>query len=287
MGASSPRSPRRAVRACISIVLAALMLLVAACTDERTRLQAEARALEARDWNHLAGLPDAKSVIARVSGSSPLQAIARQCQALTHLHGLLDDPMFTPKALGPLPPAGRQRADEYAKAIDGELYARFRDTGRRAGTSQGEWRKACKGQGAAWQFEKLKAADWTALLAPPARELAARQVAWFEASTSTYTDAVQTARERKILAERVTVSGIGLLVTLLGLYMLRRGWRVQRELDRYEFEHRTDGGVVQFEAYEDAVRHHRRRVVAMKFLYPFGVLITLIGLVALFARMFG
>jgi hypothetical protein len=51
----------------------------------------------------------------------------------------------------------------------------------------------------------------------------------------------------------------GLLLTLPMFWHERKRKRINRELDKYEFEHRTGGGVVQFKTFEDAEKHNRRR----------------------------
>lgn len=59
-------------------------------------------------------------------------------------------------------------------------------------------------------------------------------------------------------------------VTLLvvGLFVAASGWvtwrslRTINRLDKYEFENRTDGGVVQFDSNADFVRHKNKRMGA-------------------------
>ena len=52
---------------------------------------------------------------------------------------------------------------------------------------------------------------------------------------------------------------IGWILLLLGIGFLVFGARTKSRLDRYEFEHRTDGGTIKFPKYDDSTRHERHR----------------------------
>ncbi len=268
----------------------ALALLLAACAGEdvETRLRAEARQLEARDLTHLAGLPSAQDVLARVGDPDATTALSRQCQALTRLLGLLDDPLFVPRSLRPLPPAAQALRADYERTIGQTLFERFAQSRqpRAGGNPRQRWTQACQAQGA-WAHLPLKDAEWLALLAPPAQALARRHAAWYEKSVPALRDARRQGRQQREFRERMTVTAIGAVVTALGAFLLVRAIGTVRRLRRYEFEHRTDGGVVQFDSFEAAERHRKREYLATHVLYPAGIVLTLGGLIALFARMFG
>jgi hypothetical protein len=68
----------------------------------------------------------------------------------------------------------------------------------------------------------------------------------------------------------------------LGLWMFSRASRIRRELARYEFEHRKDGGSVEFASFEDSERH-RKRDERMGALVNLGVLLILVGGLGLLA----
>lgn len=54
------------------------------------------------------------------------------------------------------------------------------------------------------------------------------------------------------------ISGV---LAILSLKSWRSGIRKSKDAERYEFENRSDGGVVGFESYEAANRHNRRKVI--------------------------
>lgn len=107
---------------------------------------AEAKPLEARDWTHLQGMPQPQAVLSRIGHADPLTAIVRQCQALTQLHGLFNDPLFVPGSLGTPPAAGQQLRGEYERMIDQDLYKRFQQARKTRGDARSAWRQACKGE---------------------------------------------------------------------------------------------------------------------------------------------
>ena len=61
-----------------------------------------------------------------------------------------------------------------------------------------------------------------------------------------------------------------------GILLLRRASATRRELDRYAFENRTDGGVIQFPDFETAERH-RRRGERIGLQVTLGMLLLLVG----------
>jgi len=50
---------------------------------------------------------------------------------------------------------------------------------------------------------------------------------------------------------------LGMVLTFRGILEIVKK-RKRRELRRYEFEHRTSGGVVQFKTFEDSEEHNRK-----------------------------
>lgn len=275
-------------RLCALLLLGSGLLLVACSpANVEERLRAEARQLEARDLSHLAGMPSTQTVVSRIGDRSVFTALGRQCQALTKLHELLDDPLFVPPSLRPLPPAAQALRADYERAIQQTLFTQFTQARKAGGGNARQlWNQACKGEGP-WASLQVKEAEWMALLAPAARELAQRQAAWYATALPALRDARRDARQQRVLAERMTVTSIGAVILALGLFVLVKAIGTVRRLRRYEFEHRTDGGVVQFETFDAAERHRKREYLATHILYPIGVVLTLAGLVTLFARMFG
>lgn len=53
---------------------------------------------------------------------------------------------------------------------------------------------------------------------------------------------------------------IGALCFVVGVALMTIAIRGERRLRMYEFNNRTDGGVVQFQTYEASEQHERRRV---------------------------
>ena len=51
---------------------------------------------------------------------------------------------------------------------------------------------------------------------------------------------------------------LGVVLTFLGGWGFVEKAKKERELRRYEFEHRTSGGVVQFKTFEDSEAHNRK-----------------------------
>lgn len=53
-------------------------------------------------------------------------------------------------------------------------------------------------------------------------------------------------------------TSVGLILLVGGGAMVWKGSRLIRQLQKYEFEHRTDGGVVEFDTFEESLRHKGR-----------------------------
>ena len=79
----------------------------------------------------------------------------------------------------------------------------------------------------------------------------------------------------------------GVLIIAFGFFITIKGARINQEIRKYEFENRTDGGVVKFENYEANVAHNRKQMRAnlvLKlggFIAVVGALVTTTALVML------
>jgi hypothetical protein len=273
--------------------IACASLLLGACgkEDPRNQMLAEAERARARDWSHLGGLPAPAVVLSRIGHPDPLVAAVRQCQVLTKLHELLaDDPLFAPRELGSMPEQSARLRSEYRTVIDQDLYRSFSRLYRASGDARATWRQACEGTASQWRDESIGDDDWLALLASPSREVAEQQLAVYAKWAPTAAAARGAAQEERAAARRREprlVMGIGVMIMLLGGVMTRRGWSIQHQLNKYEFEHRNEAGVVQFDSYEDALRHRRRKYFANQFLFLGGAIVVIIGFVVFLARMGG
>ena len=66
------------------------------------------------------------------------------------------------------------------------------------------------------------------------------------------------------------------LVLAFGIYISIKSWKNLKKKDMYEFQNRTDGGVVKFDSYEKSVNHERSKSLN-NCLLIFGVLVVLIS----------
>lgn len=259
--------------------LMTLLLAVTGCTeDPLVRIQREAKELQARDWSHLAGLPPPQTVVTAIGHQQPAVAAIRRCQALTKLNELFADPLFAPSALGALPENGLRLRADYGRYIEQDLYQQFRRASVTTGASQQLWRQACKGEAPQWKAQGVKDQEWLALVGSSTRELIEKHNQWYERTNPVYARAKQQSRQDAKNAERRNLLIAGFVITLLGALMLGHGWRKMRALDRYEFEHRTDGGALEFDTYESSIRHRRGKYVAHQIFYLGGALIGLLGI---------
>jgi len=102
--------------------------------------------------------------------------------------------------------------------------------------------------------------------------------------TSTFHDP-NTLWDRQKFNKHVSDSGLpnslgGFAGLILSIFLIVRGNRTFRRLLRYEFENRTDGGVVGFESYEASLAHRRKKVWA-KFVGQAGGVLALISIIFL------
>jgi len=86
---------------------------------------------------------------------------------------------------------------------------------------------------------------------------------------------------------------VGVLLILPGFLTSFKRRKNYRELRKYEFEHRTAGGVVQFKTFEDAEEHKRRLIHAagksnavgcLLVLATIGIFMTGIGVILVLAH---
>jgi len=259
-------------------ILVAALAIIGCTEDPLARIQREAKELQARDWSHIAGLPQPEAVVSAISHPQPAVAAIRRCQALTKLNELFEDPLFAPSALGSLPESGRRLRADYGRYIEQDLYQQFRRAPGATGGSQTLWRQACKGEATQWKGQGVKDQEWLALVGSSTRQLIEKHNQWYERTNPAYARAKQQARQDARNAESRNLLIAGSLITLLGVLMLRHGWKRMRALDKYEFEHRTEGGAVEFEMYEASIRHRRGKYVAHQLFYLGGALIGLLGI---------
>lgn len=104
-------------------------------------------------------------------------------------------------------------------------------------------------------------------------------------------DSAKTAKLEKTLADadeeneieqRTKLMRTGIMGICFGggVLLLLAAFRLGHKLQRYEFENRTDGGVVEFPSYEASLRHHRRKVYS-KIMYGAAVILLILGVMAL------
>ena len=276
---------RSHVHLVLSYVVITFGLLLAGCSqDPLEALKAKSRDLEARDWRHLSGMPAPQVVLSQIGHPDPVMALARRCQALMTLHKLLEDPLFAPRSLGALPAQGEALKRDYDQFASKDLFNRFRQVARPYGDAKLAWRDACDGRKKPWAASKLEDREWIALLQEPARSIAKQQNDWYEQSVATFGNAKQTSYDQKKWRERLTITAIGAVILVTGLLMMRRGWRTMRALNKYEFENRSEGGVVGFVSHEEALKHQRQKVMANQFWFLGGGLVALVGATVFFVR---
>lgn len=72
------------------------------------------------------------------------------------------------------------------------------------------------------------------------------------------------------------------ILFLGGILALILGSNINKKLNKYEFENRTDGGVIKFRSFEDETNHKRQRGYA-KILFNLGLLGIVVGIIMHFA----
>lgn len=109
-------------RSLIGLLMARTLTITGCSEDPVSRIRHEAKQLKVLDWNHLSGLPQPGAVVSAIGHQQPAIAAIRQCQALTSLIKLFEDPLFAPSELGSLPENGRQLRSGYVRYMEQNLY---------------------------------------------------------------------------------------------------------------------------------------------------------------------
>ena len=71
---------------------------------------------------------------------------------------------------------------------------------------------------------------------------------------------------------------LGFTLLFFSIKVFKKSKKIEKELEKYEFDNRSSGGVVQFKDFE-ASEAHRRRKSYMAHLYLAGVLLILFSLI--------
>jgi hypothetical protein len=223
----------------------------------------------AQDPGYLGNLPTAAQVFARFAGGAdPLQTLGRQCAALT----MLERRFFRSSAIMTREveahPATRRVQQDYADGF-AQLNARHAAlVGPLDDQKRRTWTAMCENRSTGGLAQPLSTDEVSAVLPASvragyeaamarsdalvaqmrAREEAARQ----QAAQRAEADARAAAR---LAAENRQFRWIGLAVLAVGGLVFGWSLRAGYRLGKYEFENRTDGGVVQFTSYGAAIRH--------------------------------
>ena len=74
------------------------------------------------------------------------------------------------------------------------------------------------------------------------------------------------------------VAFVGFLFVALGIFLFSKGRKINLECEKYEFENRTNGGVIQFKDFKESKRHEAKKQSARIFgnLSMFAFLVGLI-----------
>jgi hypothetical protein len=224
-------------------------------------------------------MPSAAQVLQRFGGDSdPVQALGRQCAALDMIErGVFRDHRFMTKAVESHP-ATRAVKQDYAGAF-AQLRQRYEAASAPMDDSKRmRWTRMCERGGQGVLTRPVTRDEVWAMFDPRLRAVldasverarqveADRQVAAQRASTQADERKQREAqRAERIAAERRqtrwTLLVVGGALLALGITLMVYGLRGNRRLNAYEFENRTDGGVIGFESYEASLRHARRRMV--------------------------
>jgi len=65
---------------------------------------------------------------------------------------------------------------------------------------------------------------------------------------------------------------------IFGAWCLYRGIILSNKVRRYEFEHRTSGGVLEFNSYDDSIRHNYQKAKAA-WIGNGGILLSIVALI--------
>lgn len=67
------------------------------------------------------------------------------------------------------------------------------------------------------------------------------------------------------------------IITLVSIYLLFWSIKTSRKLQKYEFENRSPGGVVEFENFKDSIKHEQKKIV-IQFTVGIGMVGLVVGL---------
>lgn len=227
-------------------------------------------AAQAQDPGYLGNLPTAAQVLARFGdGSDPVQALGRQCAALS----ILERRFFRSNAIMTRAveahPATRRVRQDYGQAFTAlnERYAAA--VGGIDDRKQRTWSAMCDNRSSGG-LDRPVSIDAVIALVPAdvkagydaayarsdglvaanrAREEAAREAARERAAADEQAEALQAAENREF-------RWIGLAVLAVGVIVLTTAGRTMYRIGKYQFENRTDGGVVQYKSYGAAIRQN-------------------------------
>ncbi len=255
----------------------------------------------AQSADFLRGMPSAAEVMKRFSdGGDPIQSLGRQCAALDMLERAFfrsHDGMTKAVESNPATLAVRQ---DYAAGFK-QLRARYEAAAAPMDDAKRQrWTRMCERGGQGVLAQPVTRDEVWAMLSPSVttaydqlrrsgdqrmsdRQLAQRQNAEKAAQGAARESERRRQAESRALQRRLTGLAIGGGILALSIFLAVTGFRGVRRLNRYEFENRTDGGVVQFESYDASIRHTRRQmlysVIAQAGL--FGALAGIITIVAM------
>ena len=242
---------------------------------------------------YLQEMPTAERVLADITGMDSVDTRARRYTAIVFLkhalYVLTKDHVFSP---GMTP--DEARLFRTYGAVENQLYAgsalvpglSARMNSLSLGSEAAPFRQQLLGRyfTPAWQvaFLRLEGTDRQGELT--------RSTAGSGAAARPAPDPVPETRLAKVSPARgsvpfVFVGLLGLGAVALGIFMILRERKIRGELERYEFHHRTDGGIVQFSTYEDAKRHEGRGVRAYRSGYC-GCLVLGVGVLTVAAAAF-
>jgi hypothetical protein len=227
------------------------------------------RAALAQDPGWLADLPSAETVLARFAmAGDPVQSLGRQCAALS----MLERRFFRTSAIQTRQvaehPATRAKQADYGQAFVRLLEQYTAAVGILNDEKRRKWNAMCENRSPGGLDRPLSPDEVSAVLPPviiagydAAFARSDAQVAAMKAREEAAQRAAAERIERdeaaraKAAAEKRQFRWIALAVLALGGAVFAYTARVIYRLGKYEFENRTDAGVVQFKSYGSAILH--------------------------------
>jgi hypothetical protein len=237
------------------------------------------------------GMPSAERVLKAIKGSDPKQTCERQIQALGFLWDIVAFQKLTPTYRTSDWPIEVELKNEYNAAM-GKVSREFESLRSSAKTESAKTLNRYVLPGADIELQN----EVVNLMTEPTRTLCREllpkgSIGQSQGAgnlqpqqTSTFQDP-NTVWERLKFKKHVSDSGLpdslgGLAGLILSIFLIVRGNRTFRRLHKYEFENRTDGGVVGFESYEASLAHRRKKVWA-QFVGQGGGVLALISIIYL------